>query len=69
MIAEVAVGLPIDKTFNYSVPEALKNRINAGKRVWVPFGQKRMVGYVVGLNAASTPGVDTPGVETGSFQG
>jgi len=49
MIAEIAVGLPIDKTFHYSVPGSLKEKIAVGKRVWVPFGQKRLVGYVVGF--------------------
>lgn len=49
MIAEVVVGLPIDKTFHYSVPSSLKDKIGVGKRVWVPFGQKRLVGYVVGF--------------------
>ncbi len=58
MIAEVVVGLAIDKTFHYSIPPSLKEKISVGKRVWVPFGQKRLVGYVVGL-----PGVtsEAPG--------
>lgn len=49
MFAEIAVGLPIDKTFHYSVPTQLEDKIGPGKRVWVPFGSKRLVGYVVGL--------------------
>lgn len=53
MIAEVVVGLPIDKTFHYSIPEALKEKVSVGKRVWVPFGQRRLVGYVVGLGEAA----------------
>jgi primosomal protein N' (replication factor Y) (superfamily II helicase) len=53
MIAEVAVGLPIDKTFHYLIPASLKDRIEIGKRVWIPFGQKRLVGYVVGFSEAS----------------
>ena len=53
MIAEVAVGLPIDKTFHYSIPSALKDKIGIGKRAWVPFGQKRLVGYVVGFSDTS----------------
>ncbi len=54
MIAEVAVGLPIDKTFHYLVPPPLEARITAGKRVWVPFGAKRIVGYVVGTSSTSS---------------
>jgi len=52
MIAEISVGLPIDKTFHYSVPASLQEKIGIGKRVWVPFGPKRLVGYVVGLSEA-----------------
>lgn len=53
MIAEVAVGLAIDKTFNYSIPAPLTGKIGIGKRVWVPFGPKRIVAYVVGLSETS----------------
>ncbi|MDD5449002.1 MAG: primosomal protein N' [Candidatus Omnitrophica bacterium] len=49
MIAEIVVGLPIDKAFHYTVPNSLETKIAVGKRVWVPFGKKRLVGYVVGL--------------------
>lgn len=47
-IVEVLVGLPIDKTFHYSVPDHLRNKISVGKRIWIPFGTKRLVGYIVG---------------------
>lgn len=56
MIAEVVVGLPIDKTFHYSIPSILKDKVGIGKRVWVSFGQKRLVGYVVGPNTTSEVG-------------
>ncbi|MFH1848191.1 MAG: primosomal protein N', partial [Candidatus Omnitrophota bacterium] len=56
-IAEVAVGLPIDKTFHYSIPPDMESAVTIGKRVWIPFGQKRIVGYVIGL------GQDTEGRE------
>ncbi|MBI4335707.1 MAG: primosomal protein N' [Candidatus Omnitrophica bacterium] len=60
MIAEVAVGLPIDKTFHYSVPNSLEDKIAQGKRVWIPFGQRRFVGYVVGLNTQDVSGPAAP---------
>ncbi|MCM8781546.1 MAG: primosomal protein N' [Candidatus Omnitrophica bacterium] len=53
MIVEVVVGLPIDKSFHYSIPTLYKDRIGIGKRVWVPFGQRRLVGYVVGFSDTS----------------
>ena len=52
-IAEVVVGLPIDKSFHYSVPADLAEEVEIGKRVWISFGQRRMVGYIVGLAESS----------------
>ncbi|MEI8176802.1 MAG: primosomal protein N' [Candidatus Omnitrophota bacterium] len=49
MIAEIAVGLAVDKTFHYRIPDALTGSVSVGKRVWVPFGFKRVVGYVVSI--------------------
>ncbi|MCX5715751.1 MAG: primosomal protein N' [Candidatus Omnitrophica bacterium] len=53
MFAEIAVGLPIDKTFHYSIPARLETQATVGKRVWVPFGPKRVVGYIVGFAQVS----------------
>ncbi|MDP3787222.1 MAG: primosomal protein N' [Candidatus Omnitrophota bacterium] len=47
--AEIAVGLPIRKPFHYKVPQELKDRVDVGKRVWVPFGTRRLIGYIVGF--------------------
>lgn len=51
--AEVALDLPIDKTFHYRVPPRLAGGVCAGKRAWVPFGKRRMVGYIVGVSGSS----------------
>lgn len=59
MIAEIAVGLPIDKTFHYMIPEILKENAGIGKRVWIPFGQRRLVGYIVGFSESS----DVPNIK------
>ncbi len=48
--AEIAVALPIDKLFQYKIPEELYNDVKIGVRVFVPFGPRTIVGYVVGLN-------------------
>lgn len=45
---EVAVALPVYHTFTYSVPSFLSPFIAAGKRVLVPFGQRRVTGYILG---------------------
>jgi primosomal protein N' (replication factor Y) (superfamily II helicase) len=53
---EVAVALPVYRTFTYSVPEPFGTVIAAGKRILVPFGRRRVTGYVLG---ASQPPVET----------
>ncbi len=47
MFVTIAVNIPTEKTFSYSVPEALKQKIAIGKRVLVPFGKRRLTGYIV----------------------
>jgi primosomal protein N' (replication factor Y) len=53
---EVAVALPVYKTFTYSVPEDLLPFISVGKRVLVPFGRRRVTGYILGTSRGVTPG-------------
>ncbi|MGD8992435.1 MAG: primosomal protein N' [Desulfobacterales bacterium] len=48
---EVAVALPVHQTFTYSAPSSLRPFIAAGKRVLVPFGQRRITGYIMGTAA------------------
>ncbi|MBN2453509.1 MAG: primosomal protein N' [Candidatus Omnitrophica bacterium] len=50
--AEIAVALPIDKLFQYRIPEALCGSLRIGSRVFVPFGPRTIVGYAVGLSDA-----------------
>lgn len=47
--AEVVVGLPVEGPFHYSIPHDILNKVEAGMRVWVPFKNRRVVGYVVGF--------------------
>ena len=56
MIAEVIVDVsayPIDRPFDYLVPETLESVIEAGSRVKVPFGPRKVLGYVTGLKEES----------------
>ena len=48
--AKVALGLPIDKLFDYLIPDALAARCLAGSRVLVPFAKRDLIGYVAGLS-------------------
>ena len=45
---EVAVALPVYSTYVYSVPENLLALVSTGKRVLVPFGRRRVTGYILG---------------------
>lgn len=47
--AEIALALPVDKTFHYKVPDPLKDSAAIGKRAWVSFGNRRMAGMIVGF--------------------
>jgi len=55
MYIEVIVGLPIDKTFTYSVPKELEKDIEIGKRVLVPFGKRHLTGYIINLSTPISP--------------
>jgi len=54
LYAKIVVGLPISGPFDYLVPESLEKGIEIGIRVWVSFGPKKMVGYVVGVAKKSS---------------
>ena len=49
MFAKIAVGLPVGGPFDYSLPGEMTGKIKPGSRVWVSFGPRRVLGYVVGL--------------------
>lgn len=46
-IARVVVGLPLTTVFSYKIPEKLIPQIQKGMRVLVPFGPRKITGYVV----------------------
>lgn len=46
---EVAVALPVSKTFTYEMPEPLLPWAEAGKRVLVPFRNLQVTGYILDL--------------------
>ena len=56
MIAEIIVDVsayPIDRPFDYGVPQHLEAVIECGSRVKVPFGPRKIIGYVTGLKDES----------------
>ncbi len=51
--AKVLVNLPIEEPFDYKIPKAMVDKIQRGSRVWVSFGMRRLVGYVIDFSSKS----------------
>ena len=49
VLVEVNVGTQ-DQTFTYLVPSELESKIEIGKRVKVPFGNRKLEGFIVAIN-------------------
>lgn len=54
--AEVALNIPLNKTFHYHVPLHLRAELALGMRVQISFGHKMTTGFCVGFT-------DTPAIE------
>ncbi len=59
---EVAIGLPIEKTFYYEIPSAFGDRLRLGSPVLVPFRGRKVTGYAIAFppNLANYPKSDGP---------
>jgi primosomal protein N' (replication factor Y) len=56
--ADIAIAIPIDRLFTYEIPKALRKKAEIGKRVFVPFRNKDIVGYIVNFkDKADTKGI------------
>src|SRR5690625_1240947 len=56
-IAQVIVDVPtsqVNQTFDYSIPEKYQEILSVGMRVTVPFGPRKIMGFVVGISDHST---------------
>ena len=58
LYAEDAVPLRVMRTFTYRLPLALQTDARLGSRLLVPFGRKRITGYIVALLDALDPAAD-----------
>ncbi|OLE67254.1 MAG: hypothetical protein AUG09_03410 [Acidobacteria bacterium 13_1_20CM_2_68_7] len=56
LVASVAVPRPVRRLFTYSVPEALAPRCLSGVRVIVPFGRRKLTGYVLDVRVTEGAG-------------
>ena len=55
-VLEVAVAVPLRQTFDFLVPRAVdqsSKSLTIGARVKVPFGQRQLVGLIIGIKATS----------------
>lgn len=53
MFVRVAIPIPSAKTFTYAVPGHLVTSAAPGKRVLVPFGKKRLTGWIIEILSAA----------------
>ncbi|NIQ14730.1 MAG: DEAD/DEAH box helicase family protein, partial [Candidatus Dadabacteria bacterium] len=53
MLIDVALPISSNETFVYSVPRKFEDGIEVGKRVFVPFGNRKAIGYIVGKGKKS----------------
>ena len=54
LFARVVVGLKVDGPFDYIVPREFEKKIMPGSRVWVQFGPRKTLAYVVELARKSS---------------
>jgi len=53
-IARVVVDVAVDRAFDYAIPPDCGESLQVGSRVAVPFGPRRVQGYVIGIHTEST---------------
>src|SRR5262249_15961692 len=53
--ANIALPVPLRTLFTYSIPETLRDQIQLGSRVLVPFRKKSLVGVVVEFTDTAPP--------------
>jgi primosomal protein N' (replication factor Y) len=54
---EVAIALPVHHVFTYGIPDALNHAVGVGMRILVPFGRRRLTGYVLGFTSQAPKAV------------
>ena len=53
-LVDIALPVPLDRTFTYILPAELEHSATSGSRVLVPFGKKKLSGIIVGFPKSST---------------
>lgn len=57
-IVEIAVGLPVSKTFHYLIPERMRGSLRVGMRVLVPFKGRKVTGFCLDLLDQPPKGIE-----------
>ena len=55
---DVSLPVPLDTAFTYRLPETLRRRVQAGCRILVPFGARKLTGVVIATHSRP-PGAPT----------
>ena len=64
IVVEVAVAAPVSKTYSYELPQFIKEQISGalstviGRRVFVPFGNRKITGYVLEVHEEEDPQIE-----------
>lgn len=64
IVLEVAVAAPVSKTYSYELPHLIKEQFRdslstiIGRRVFVPFGSRKITGYVLGFHEEEDPQIE-----------
>jgi primosomal protein N' (replication factor Y) len=59
IFVEVAVVLPVISTYHYRVPPELSEEVAVGRQILVPFGRRRLTGYILSVGNQAPVGTDT----------
>ncbi|HWB87000.1 MAG TPA: primosomal protein N' [Bryobacteraceae bacterium] len=47
LYCDVSLPVPLDQAFTYALPETLRHRVQAGARILVPFGPRKLTGVIL----------------------
>ena len=49
LYASIALPVPINTSFTYSVPSEFSGSLEVGRRALVPFGKRILTGFIIGI--------------------
>tara|TARA_Y100001001_G_scaffold143361_1_gene148626 strand:+ start:548 stop:2398 length:1851 start_codon:yes stop_codon:yes gene_type:complete len=61
--AEVVFNLPLNDAFTYEIPLHFSGMVKKGMRVLVPFGRRRLTGYVIGISHHNEKNIPLKAIE------